>query len=81
MRYALFLIIAVMSALVALAIQFSQPLLVIVGMLLMPTVIQALPWGLYAAAQGLDGGEDFPRDANDPADDYQETGAGFTAKL
>lgn len=70
MKYATFLTVVLMGIMAYLTISLSQPFLMVIGLLVLPSIIEGMPWGL------LTNNDDS--EEPEPQDDYQGTRAGFT---
>lgn len=71
MKYAIFLAVVLMGVMTYLTIALSQPFLIVIGLLCLPSIIEGMPWVLLTA-------NNEPEEPEDQ-DSYQGTRAGFTS--
>lgn len=71
MKHATAILIFLVLAIALLAYLLSDPVLFLAGMFLIPSIMQAIPWGL---ATDMNDGEV-------PEDEYNESKAGFLSQL
>lgn len=71
MKHATAILIFLVLAIAALAFLLHDPILFLAGMILIPSIMQAIPWGL---ATGMSNEEP-------PEDEYNESKAGFLSQL